>query len=100
MSARGGTSLRNNCRDEVPRKINYSSSLRDMVCIMLLTVTKEGGSSWAPQDPPEYASCVIKLKLRAATIKHAAANKISLKKKEHTLEEDILILERRLDEEI
>ena len=36
--------------------------------------------------------------IRAASIKYAAAKKSNLNKKEHTLEEDILILEKKLDE--
>ena len=41
---------------------------------------------------------VIKMQIRAASIRYAAAKKSSLTKKEHTLEEDILIPERKLDE--
>ena len=41
---------------------------------------------------------VIRMQIRAASIKYAAAKTSSLNKKEHTLEENILRLERKFDE--
>lgn len=38
---------------------------------------------------------VIEMQIRAASVKCAAAKKLSLNKKEHFLQEDILILERK-----